>query len=145
MSHPVSSKPISSYRPAHKNLVFPKQKPIPIRSRRYNPASPLKGTPQQASRNSACEYKSSQNSSICPDLLERPSLIINTHPRLPQLPLASILYSAFTDDAPSSNFSPSPAASVARHFLSSSDAVSYAALFALDWDSPIPKANYWPL
>ena len=55
---------------------------------------------------------------------------------------ASWFYTTFPSDAPSSDFSPSSAASTARHLLSSSAAASSAAFFAYALDSAISKADF---
>ena len=46
-------------------------------------------------------------------------------------------YTTYPDDAPSSDFPPSPAASSARHLLSSSAAASSAAFFASNLDGAV--------
>ena len=65
----------------------------------------------------------------------------NNHPQLPHCFSIHILYH-ISCWYPLIWFSPSPAASAARHLLSSSAAEFYAALFASDLDSAIPKAYF---
>ena len=50
-------------------------------------------------------------------------------------------YTTYPADAPSSGFPPSPAASGARHLLSSSAAAYYAAFFASNFDGAVSKAD----
>ena len=51
-------------------------------------------------------------------------------------------YTTYPDDAPSSDFPPSPAASADRHLISSSAAESSAAFYASNLDGDVSKANF---
>ena len=53
-------------------------------------------------------------------------------------------YTTYPADAPLSECPPFPAASAARHLLSSSAAVFSAAFFASNLDGAVSKANFWP-
>ena len=121
--------------------------PVPPKSHPVHPSHLSHPDSNQPAHKIQCFLRrSSRYDTIQPTIRYDPSSppIRKNHPR-PILSCltasASRFYSTFPADAPSSNFSPSPAASAARHFLSSSSAASSTAFFASDLDSAIPKAN----
>ena len=117
-SHPASNQP------AHKSQCFL------IRSRRYDMIR-------------SSQWYNMIQSTIWYDPAS--PLIRKTHPRPVLICLiasASLLYTTFSADVPSYDFSPSPAASASRHLLYSSTAEYSAVFFASDLDSAIPKANF---
>ena len=137
--HPSHPSHTSSNQPAHKSQCFL------IQPRRYDPIQPIRYDPVDDTIRSRRQYDTIQ-----PMIRYDPvsPLIRKTHLR----PIISCLtasasrfYTTFPADAPSSDFSPSPAASAARHLLSSSAAEFSAAFFHSDLDGTIPKANFFGL
>ena len=134
-SHPSHPSHPASNHPAHKSQF------LLIHPMRYDPIQPIWYDPADNTIRYSQQYDTIhpmiQYGTVSP-------IIRKSHSR----PILSCLtdsssrfYDTFPSDAPSSDFSPSPAASAARYLLSSSAAVYSADFFASDLDSAIPKAN----
>ena len=125
---------------------------IPIQS--IHPIRPIQSVTSQRIKASVSWYdpadtiRSSRFCVIQPIIQYDPVIVSSyqkdsskTHPHLPHCLSIHILYH-ISCWWPLIWFSPSQAASSARHLLSSSSVASYADFFASDWDSPIPKAFF---